>query len=92
MSDALRAIQVDGLWASIILTAFSFVYGVLHAAGPGHGKVIISTYLLSHGSQLRRGIALSFAAAITQGLTAVVIVFFCVSVDEAVNGSEKRDC
>ena len=42
----------------------------------GHGKVIISTYLLSHESQLRRGIALSFAAALTQGLTAVVVVFF----------------
>ena len=76
LSDALRAIQVDGLWASIILTAFSFLYGVLHAAGPGHGKVIISTYLLSHESQLRRGITLSFAAALAQGLTAVVIVFF----------------
>ena len=76
LSDALRAIQIDGFRASIILTAFSFVYGVLHAAGPGHGKVIISTYLLSHESQLRRGIALSFAAALTQGLTAMVIVFF----------------
>ena len=75
LSDALRAIQIDGFRASIILTAFSFVYGVLHAAGPGHGKVIISTYLLSHESQLRRGIALSFAAALTQGLTAMVIVF-----------------
>ena len=78
LSDALRAIQIDGFRASIILTAFSFVYGVLHAAGPGHGKVIISTYLLSHESQLRRGIALSFAAALTQGLTAVVIVFFAL--------------
>jgi nickel/cobalt exporter len=76
LSDALRAIQEDGLRASLILTAFSFVYGALHAAGPGHGKVIISTYLLSHESQLRRGIVLSFAAALTQGLTAVVIVSF----------------
>ena len=76
LSDALRAIQIDGFRASIILTALSFVYGVLHAAGPGHGKVIISTYLLSHESQLRRGIVLSFAAALMQGLTAVVIVSF----------------
>ena len=76
LSDALRATQIDGFRASIILTAFSFVYGVLHAAGPGHGKLIISTYLLSHESQLRRVIALSFAAALTQGLTAMVIVCF----------------
>ena len=75
LSDALRAIQVDGFQASIILATLSFVYGVLHAAGPGHGKVVISTYLLSHECQLRRGVALSFAAALTQGLTAVVVVF-----------------
>jgi len=75
LSDALRAIQVDGFQASIILATLSFVYGVLHAAGAGHGKVVISTYLLSHECQLRRGIALSFAAALTQGLTAVVVVF-----------------
>ena len=59
LSDALRAIQIDGFRASIILTALSFVYGVLHAAGPGHGKLIISTYLLSRENQLRRGIILS---------------------------------
>ena len=76
LSDALRAIQVDGFRASIILTTFSFVYGVLHAAGPGHGKVVISTYLLSHECQLRRGVAMSFVAALTQGFTAVVIVSF----------------
>ena len=75
LSDALRAIQVDGFQASIILVTLSFVYGVLHAAGPGHGKVVISTYLLSNECQLRRGVALSFAAALTQGLTAVVVVF-----------------
>ena len=75
LSDALRAIQVDGFQASIILATLSFVYGVLHAAGPGHGKVVISTYLLSHECQMRRGVALSFAAALIQGLTAVVVVF-----------------
>ena len=92
MSDALRAIQIDGFRASIILSAFSFVYGVLHAAGPGHGKVIISTYLLSHESQLRRGIALSFAAAFNSRLHSSGHCLFCVLVDEADNGSDKRNC
>ena len=74
LSDTLRAIQVDSFRASITLTMISFVYGVVHAAGPGHGKVVISTYLLSQKCQLRRGVTLSVAAAVTQGLTAVVIV------------------
>ena len=74
LSDALRAIQDDGFGASLILIMLSFIYGVFHAAGPGHGKVIISTYLLSHGSQVRLGVILSFAAAMVQGLTAIIIV------------------
>ena len=74
LSDALRAIQTDGFGASLMLVALSFFYGVFHAAGPGHGKIVISTYLLSHESQLRRGVILSFAAALVQGLTAIVLV------------------
>ena len=74
LSEALRAIQIDGFRASIVLAMVSFVYGVLHAAGPGHGKLVISTYLLSHESHVRRGVILSFAAALTQGLTAVAVV------------------
>ena len=52
----------------------SFVYGIFHAAGPGHGKAVISSYLLANEETWRRGIALSFASALLQALTAVVIV------------------
>ncbi len=74
LSDALRVIEAEGFGASSILVALSFFYGVFHAAGPGHGKIVISTYLLSHESQLRRGVILSFAAAMVQGVTAIVVV------------------
>ena len=74
LSEALRRVETDGFSASLILIALSFFYGVFHAAGPGHGKIVISTYLLSHESQLRRGVILSLAAALIQGVTAIVIV------------------
>jgi ABC-type nickel/cobalt efflux system permease component RcnA len=47
---------------------------VFHAAGPGHGKVVISTYLLTQESHLRRGVALSLVASLAQGITAILIV------------------
>ncbi|WP_438996744.1 nickel/cobalt transporter [Candidatus Puniceispirillum sp.] len=74
LSEALRRVETDGFSASLVLIALSFFYGVFHAAGPGHGKIVISTYLLSHESQLRRGVILSLAAALIQGVTAIVIV------------------
>ena len=56
------------------LILISLLYGIFHAAGPGHGKAIISAYLLTQPQNLRRGIALSIAAALAQGITAIVLV------------------
>jgi nickel/cobalt transporter (NicO) family protein len=59
------------LWS---LMGISFVYGIFHAAGPGHGKAVISSYLMANEETWRRGVALSFAAAVMQSLTAIAIV------------------
>lgn len=48
---------------------------MFHAAGPGHGKVVLTTYLLTHGARVRRGIAMAAAAAFLQGVVAVVLVY-----------------
>jgi High-affinity nickel-transport protein len=49
------------------LMGVSFVYGIFHAAGPGHGKAVISSYLLANEETWRRGITLSFASAVPVG-------------------------
>jgi nickel/cobalt exporter len=73
LTGALSALKTDGnaFW---ILGGLSFLYGVFHAAGPGHGKVVIGSYMLANERQLKRGIALSFAAAMVQSLVAVWFV------------------
>jgi nickel/cobalt exporter len=68
------ALGRDGSFnAGVMLIALSFVYGVLHALGPGHGKAAIGSYVLASRQTLRRGVALSFASAFAQGLTATAI-------------------
>lgn len=59
------------LWS---LLALAFGYGVFHAAGPGHGKAVISAYIVADDRSLRRGLALSFAAALVQALVAIALV------------------
>jgi nickel/cobalt transporter (NicO) family protein len=73
ISSAIRAAKTDGhaVWT---LLAISFVYGIFHAAGPGHGKAVISSYLVANQETARRGIVLSFASALLQSLVAVVVV------------------
>ncbi len=56
------------------LLLVGFAYGVFHAAGPGHGKGVISAYLVADEKALRKGFALSLAAALVQALVAVAIV------------------
>lgn len=57
-----------------LLILVSFLYGVFHAAGPGHGKIVITTYLLSHRQHLGRALGLSLASSLLQGITAIVLV------------------
>jgi ABC-type nickel/cobalt efflux system permease component RcnA len=54
--------------------AAELLYGVLHAAGPGHGKAVVSAWLLANERQLRRGVLISFMAAAVQAMTAIVLV------------------
>ncbi|WP_350335925.1 nickel/cobalt transporter [Coralliovum pocilloporae] len=60
--------------AAFLLIGLSFAYGVFHAAGPGHGKVVISTYMLASGETLKRGILISCAASAAQAITAIVFI------------------
>ena len=56
------------------MPALSFLYGILHAVGPGHGKTIISSYVVANEETVRRGVIISFIAAGLQALTAVALV------------------
>jgi nickel/cobalt exporter len=73
LSGAIRAAKTDGS-AAYTLLGISFLYGIFHAAGPGHGKAVISSYLVANNETWKRGVALSFASALLQALTAVLIV------------------
>jgi nickel/cobalt exporter len=73
MSSTIRAAKTDGSAVWTLLT-ISFAYGIFHAAGPGHGKAVISSYLVANEETARRGIALSFVSALMQSLIAVLIV------------------
>ncbi|WP_193227825.1 nickel/cobalt transporter [Aureimonas psammosilenae] len=61
----------SGTGGATLLVGMSFAYGVFHAAGPGHGKAVISSYLLADKVQLRRGILLSFASSLLQAFVAL---------------------
>src|SRR4030081_2061073 len=88
MSATIRAAKSDGsaVWT---LLAISFAYGIFHAAGPGHGKAVISSYLVANRETARRGVVLSFVSALMQSLVAVAIVTVCAWL---LNATAKTMC
>jgi len=82
LAAAMRAAAMPGSGVFWSLIGLGFLYGVFHAVGPGHGKVVISTYLASHESRLRRGIALSVLSSLLQGVTAIAAVGATVTILE----------
>jgi nickel/cobalt transporter (NicO) family protein len=72
-SGLIRASKADGS-AAWSLMGVSFLYGIFHAAGPGHGKAVISSYLVANEETWVRGVVLSFLSALMQAIVAIAVV------------------
>ncbi|OCO98124.1 MULTISPECIES: nickel/cobalt transporter [unclassified Ensifer] len=73
MTNALKGMR-ENPWQLWSLVGLSFTYGVLHAAGPGHGKAVISSYMIANETELKRGVLLSFLSSILQGVVAILLI------------------
>ena len=73
LQAAARALKTDPA-AFFTLAAASFAYGAFHAAGPGHGKAVLASYMLANETALKRGLLLAALAALLQGLVAILLV------------------
>jgi nickel/cobalt transporter (NicO) family protein len=75
MSNAIRQLKTSSAsTAAWTLLSISFLYGVFHAAGPGHGKAVVTGWVLATENELKRGILIAFLSALIQALTAIVAV------------------
>ncbi len=91
MSGTLRQIKTSRPYAAAWTLMFlSFGYGIFHAAGPGHGKTVISAWLLATENELKRGITIAFLSSIIQALVAILLVSVLLLL-VASAGSTARD-
>lgn len=80
LSAAVRGIRAGQSGALWTLVSLSFLYGVFHAAGPGHGKAVISSYIVANGATVRRGVALAALSSLLQAVTAIALVGFLAAI------------
>jgi nickel/cobalt exporter len=75
ISRQIRLIADGGSWSNLItVLGLSFLFGVLHAVGPGHGKFVISSYLVSRRATIKRGIVMGGLISLVQGIVAILLV------------------
>lgn len=74
LSELLYDAQSNILSAGLSLAGLSFIYGLLHALGPGHGKLIVSTYLATHPTKVKISLILTILSALLQAVVAVALV------------------
>ena len=87
MSTTLHALRAgSSSTAAWTLMALGFGYGVFHAAGPGHGKVVISSWLLATENDLKRGLLVAFFSSMFQAVTAIVLVSLLLLIVAGVGG------
>lgn len=91
LAASVREIQAgNALAGALALIGLSFLYGVFHAAGPGHGKAVISSYVVANRATVRRGVMLSFASSAVQAISAIVFVLLFRIVLNAVSAQTNH--
>ena len=75
LSREMRQIRDTGSLAAVLtVSLIAFVYGVLHAAGPGHGKLVVSAFFLGREARIVRGVMMGGLVSMLQTFSAIAIV------------------
>ena len=74
LSNLLYEAKANQLTSAIYLLLLSLIYGILHSLGPGHGKLIVTTFLATHPSKVKHSLILTIASALMQAIVAILLV------------------
>jgi len=70
-----RSLQGSRSLAGLLFVMLiSLVYGMFHAAGPGHGKTIVSSFFLANDAKLRHSIVVGYLIAVVHAVAALAVV------------------
>ena len=72
----MKALETGGSFAALFSgLGVAFIYGMVHALGPGHGKFVIMSYFMGRELRLLRGLVMALQMAVVHVIAAVLIVW-----------------
>lgn len=64
--------------AIFVIFLLSFLYGVFHSLGPGHGKIFVFSYILTEKPKVLKAVGTSYSIALVHGLSGLIIALIVV--------------
>jgi nickel/cobalt exporter len=74
LSNLLYEAKTNQFSSAVYLLILSIIYGALHSLGPGHGKLIVTTFLATHPSKVKHSLILTIVSALMQAIVAILLV------------------
>ena len=71
MRDIKEGTSHSAIWVGM---GFAFLYGAVHAVGPGHGKMVVASYFVGHEARIGKGLLMGVQIAVTHVISAVILV------------------
>lgn len=77
ISSSIRQIDdTNTVTASLIVISIAFLYGVVHAAGPGHGKALVSFYFINNKEQnYKNAFKIGYMISAIHAISALTVTF-----------------
>jgi len=76
ISSTIRSINDENILStSILILSISFLYGLIHAAGPGHGKALVALYFTSNKSDYKKAFKMGYMISIAHAISALIFTF-----------------
>ncbi|MEA3353244.1 MAG: hypothetical protein U9Q33_05480 [Campylobacterota bacterium] len=76
ISSTIRGLSDENnLTGSLIILGVAFLYGLIHAAGPGHGKALVAFYFISNKSNYKKAFKMGYLISIIHAISAIIFTF-----------------
>jgi len=69
----------DSFVSVVFILLFSFVYGLVHAIGPGHGKSLVAAYVFSTNKDYQKALNISVLIGLVHAFSAFILTFLYIT-------------